>query len=223
MLRWRAPAFDDLISRGHGPARLQGGPHYFVERERPRQGDGRWGWYANFEIFPNFVDGHSLFGGVKPRLHAGPNFDVDLGVYLWRQTDWLLWQEGTEFGSFRTKRAEIFSDLNWFLGERQELRVKLQAIAIDAQAKQARRLLPNGDLVDSSAPLDDFQLRNLGFQIRYRYKLDRLSDLFVVYGRGGFAIDAFDRGLGDTLNDVFSLEDDHQVLVKLAYRFEPRR
>ena len=222
MLRWRAPAFDDLISRGHGAARMQAGPHYFFERERPRQGEGRWGWYANLEVFPNFVDGHSIFGGVQPRLHVGPRFDVDLGLYLWRQTDWLLWQHDTEFGSFRTQRAEVFSNLNWFLGEKQELRVKLQAIAIDAEAKQARRLLPGGRLIDSSAPLEDFQLRNLGFQIRYRYKLDRLSDLFVVYGRGGYAIDATDRGLGDTLDEVFSLEDDHQVLVKLAYRFEPR-
>ena len=156
-----------------------------------------------------------------PRLHLGPKFDVDLGLYFWRQGDWLLWQEGTEFGSFRTQRAEVFSNLNWFLTDKQELRIKLQAIAIDATAKQARRLLPGGHLVDSDAGLEDFQLRNLGFQIRYRYALDRLSDVFVVYGRGGFAIDDEQRGLGDTLNDVFALKDDHQVLVKVAYRFEP--
>lgn len=221
MLRWRAPPFDDRISRGNGAVRFQGGPHLFVERERPRQGDGRWGWYANLEIFPNAVDGHSLYGGVQPRFHLGPRFDVDLGVYLWRQTDWLLWREGAQFGSFRTQRAEVFSNLNWFLSDKQELRVKLQAIAIDAEAKQARRLLPGGRLIDSDAELEDFQLRNLGFQIRYRYALDRLSDLFVVYGRGGFAIDDEQRGLNETLHDVFSLEDDHQVLVKIAYRFEP--
>jgi hypothetical protein len=221
MLRWRAPLFDDLISRGNGPVRFQGGPHYFFERERPRQGDGRWGWYGSFEVFPNAVEGHSIYGGVQPRLHVGPRFDVDLGLFLWRQTDWLLWQEGTEFGSFRTQRAELFSNLNWFLTDKQELRIKLQAIAIDAKAKQARRLLPGGHLIDSDAALEDFQLRNLGFQIRYRYALDRLSDVFVVYGRGGYIIDDEQRGLNDTLNDVFALKDDHQVLVKIAYRFEP--
>ena len=221
MLRWRAPLFDDRISRGNGPVRFQGGPHYFFERERPRQGDGRWGWYANLEVFPNAVTGHSVYGGIQPRLHVGPKFDVDLGLFLWRQSDWLLWQEGTEFGSFRTQRAEVFSNLNWFLTDKQELRIKLQAIAIDATAKQARRLLPGGQLVDSDAGLEDFQLRNLGFQVRYRYALDRLSDIFVVYGRGGFAIDDEQRGLNETLNDVFSLKDDHQVLVKIAYRFEP--
>jgi hypothetical protein len=221
MLRWRAPAFDDRISRGNGALRLQGGPELFVERERPRSGDQRWGWYANFNVYPNAVSGHSLYGGVRPRLHLGDRFNIDLGLYLWRQGDWLLWQDGREFGSFRTQRAELYSNLNWFFGERQELRLKLQAIAIDASAKQARRLLPGGRLVDSDAPLEDFQLRNLGFQIRYRYALDRLSDVYAVYSRGGYVIDDEQRGLNDTLTDVFSLEDDHQFLLKLAYRFEP--
>lgn len=221
LLRWRATAFDDRLSRGHGAVRMQAAPQFFFERERPRQGDGRWGWYANLEVFPNAVAGHSIMGGVRPRLHLGERFNVDLGLNLWRQPDWLLWQQGRDFGSFSTRRAELFSDLNWFIDARRELRVKLQAIAIDAQARQARRLLPGGRLIDSGAVLDDFQLRNLGFQVRYRHALGRLSDLFVVYGRGGFVIDDQQRGLDGTLADVFSLKDDHQVLVKLAYRFEP--
>jgi hypothetical protein len=221
MLSQRAAAFDDRLSRGHGAVRTQAGPLFAYERSRPRQGTGRWGWDANFELGPNAHAGRYVFGGVRPRLHLGERFNVDLGLYLWRQSDWLLWQQGTEFGSFDTRRAELYSDLNWFIGDRQELRVKLQAIAIDAEARQARRLLPGGHLIDSEADLDDFQLRNLGFQVRWRYSLGKLSDLFVVYGRGGLSIDDEQRGLNDTLTDVFSLKDDHQVLVKLAYRFEP--
>ena len=220
-LRWRAPAFDDRLSRGNGDVPLQGGPQFFIERDRPRQGTSRWGWYANLEVFPNAVSGHSLYGGVQPRLHLGERFNVDLGLYFWRQPDWLLWQEGTEFGSFRTQRAELFSNLNWFIDDKQEVRIKLQAIAIDATARQARRLLPGGRLVDSDATIEDFQLRNLGFQVRYRYSLGKLSDVFAVYGRGGYIIDDEQRGLNDTLTDVFSLKDDHQFLLKLAYRFEP--
>lgn len=220
LLRWRAPAFDDRLSRGNGAVRVQGGPQLFLERERPRQGDGRWGWSANLEVFPNAYQGHSIYGGVQPRFHFGPRFDVDLGLYFWRQPDWLLWQQGTDFGSFRTQRAELFSNLNWFVGDKHELRVKLQAIAIDASARQARRLVTGGRLVDSDAPLDDFQLRNLGFQVRYRYALGRLSDIYAVYARGGFVIDDEQRGLNDTLGDVFALKDDHLFLLKIAYRFE---
>jgi len=221
-LRWNRPAFDDRLSRGNGALRFSGGPQFFFEQSLPRQGDGRWGWYWNVESFPNVVAGRSIYGGVQPRYHLSERFDVDLGLYGWRQSDWLLWQSGREFGSFRTRRAELFSNLNWFIDDRQELRVKLQAIAIDAEAKQARRLLDDGRLVDSTAALEDFQLRNLGFQVRYRYKLGRLSDVYAVYSRGGFAIDDEQRDLRDTLQDAFALRDDDQFLIKIAYRFEPR-
>jgi hypothetical protein len=196
-----------------------------MEASRPRQNGGRLAWYWNLEVFPNAVSGHSLFGGVQPRWHLSDQLDVDLGFYAWRQTDWLLWQEGAEFGSFRTQRAEIFSNLNWFIDERQELRVKLQAIAIDATARQARRLDGSGRLVDSDSAITDFTLRNLGFQVRYRYKLGTLSDIYAVYSRGGFAIDETfadqpGGGLNRTLEDVFSLRDDDQILLKIAYRFD---
>ena len=35
-------------------------------------------------------------------------------------------------------------------------------------------------------PVSSFTVNNLGFQLRYRYEIGPLSELFVVYGRGGF-------------------------------------
>ena len=225
MLRWQDRFFDDRLSRGNGSVPFKGGPQFFIERSVPRRGDQAFSWYWNFDAFPDAVGGHSFFGGIQPRWHVNSHLDVDLGLYAWRQNDWLLWQQGREFGSFRTQRGELYSNLNWFIGERQELRLKLQAIAIDASAKQARRLTDQRQLVDSDATLDDFRLRNLGFQIRYRYKLGALSDIYAVYSRGGFAIDEFEPGqprdgLNRSFGDVFSLRDDDQFLLKIAYRFE---
>ncbi len=222
-LRWNRPAFDDLLSRGNGALHTQGGPAAWFEHVQPRNGDGRLGWAWYIESFPNAIAGRSVLAGVRPRWHVNDHFDVDLGLYRRHQSDWLLWQGGREFGSFAADRAELFSNLNWFIGERNELRVKLQAIAIDARALQARRLLPDGRMADSDAPLEDFRLRNLGFQLRYRYKLGKLSDFYAVYSRGGYAVDDSRGGLGDTLGDTFSLRDNDQILLKIAYRFEPFR
>ncbi len=220
LLRWKQPAVDDRLSRGNGSVPIKGGPQFFMEGSRPRSGNGRMAWYWKFEAFPNAVDGYSWIAGIQPRWHVSDRLDVDLGLFLWHQSDWLLWQVEREFGSFRSDRLELSSNLNWFIGAKQELRVKLQAIAIDAEALQARRLAANGALIDSSAALDDFQLRNLGFQIRYRYKLGNLSDIYAVYSRGGGAIDDQQRDLGQTLIDSFDLRDDDQFLVKVAYRFD---
>jgi hypothetical protein len=68
--------------------------------------------------------------------------------------------------------------------------------------------------------VDDFSLRNLGFQVRYRYQLAPLSDLYVVYGRGGYLLDPYGRDEAAQLGDAFSLRDSEQLLVKLSYRFE---
>ncbi|HLA74083.1 MAG TPA: hypothetical protein VK624_21445, partial [Steroidobacteraceae bacterium] len=82
------------------------------------------------------------------------------------------------------------------------------------------RIAPNGAPVESAEPVDDFSVRNLGFQIRYRYELGPLSYLYVVYGRGGFDQEPTAEGSGRLLRDSFSLRDDEQLLVKVSYRFE---
>jgi hypothetical protein len=65
----------------------------------------------------------------------------------------------------------------------------------------------------------DFSLANLGFQVRYRYELAPLSDLYVVYGRGGLDDESGSRSLSDLLGEAGSLDDSEQILVKLSYRF----
>lgn len=220
LLRWRDAARDDRLSRGNGSVPRQGGSQLFIESSRPRRGEGRFGWYWNFEVAPGLYDGRNWYGGIQPRWHVNDRLDVDLGLYAFLQSDWLLWQEGRQFGSFDSRQVELYSNLNWFIDQRQELRIKLQAIAIDARALVALRLDDRGQLVESGAPLQDFQLRNLGFQIRYRYNLGNLSDIYAVYSRGGFAIDDEQDGLRDTLQQTFSLRDSDQFLLKLAYRFD---
>ena len=54
--------------------------------------------------------------------------------------------------------------------------------------------------------------------------MDRLkspmSDLYVVYGRGGAGYQDEGRPLAHLLGDAVDLRDADQVLVKLSYRFE---
>lgn len=224
-LRWRTAAWDDRLSRGHGAVPLNSGLQVFLEHNQPRQGQGRLAWSWNFNASPNPVSGHAVMMGVQPRWHLNDHFDIDFGLYATQQSDWLIWQGGREFGSFRARRAELYSNMNWFIDDKQELRVKLQAIAINATALQARRLDSADRLIDSAAALDDFTVRNLGFQVRYRYKLAKLSDFYAVYSRGGFAMDEITPGMPetsliDTLTDAFALRDSDQLMIKLAYRFD---
>ena len=98
--------------------------------------------------------------------------------------------------------------------------MKLETIALDAHARQGWRVAPDGTPLATDEPVDDFSLRNLGFQIRYRYELAPLSNLYIAYVRGGFDSQAFGQEVGPLLGDSFSLHDSEQLLVKLSYRFE---
>jgi hypothetical protein len=99
------------------------------------------------------------------------------------------------------------------------LRLKLQAIAIDARVRDAWRVDPTGTAVESAEAIDDFSVRNLGFQIRYRYEIAPLSYLYVVYGRGGFDQQVGTESTSRLLDDSFSLRDSDQLLVK--FRISP--
>jgi hypothetical protein len=145
---------------------------------------------------------------------------VFLVAYAESTPQWMVWQRDNLLGTFDERALELDAGVNWTIGDRQELRVKLQAIGLDARLRQAWRTDADGTPMPVDEPVDDFSLRNLGFQVRYRYELAPLSDLYVVYGRGGYLYDAFGRDESAQLFDAFSLRDSEQLLVKLSYRFE---
>ena len=78
----------------------------------------------------------------------------------------------------------------------------------------------SGDGSPTDEPVEDFSVRTLALQIRYRFELAPLSYLYVVYGRGGFDQETTADGADRQLRDSFSLRDDEQLLIKLSYRFE---
>ena len=90
----------------------------------------------------------------------------------------------------------------------------------NARSRQGYRIDGAGHAIASDEPVEDFSVRNLRVQIRYRYELAPLSYLYVVYGRGGYEQDEVAEGSTRVLRDSFRLRDDEQLLVKLSYRFE---
>ena len=57
-------------------------------------------------------------------------------------------------------------------------------------------------------------------QVRYRWQIAPLSDLFVVYNRNGsLFVPSTDRGFRTLLTDVFDDPQREALLIKLRYRF----
>lgn len=213
---------DDLLTRGHGVVNLPPNFNSYFEYDRPRKGN--WAYHIEAEAFSGGLAGNDKVGYsfyLEPTYFVSDAFNTYVGVYMKRTPAWLVWQRENLIGSFDGKQADFNAGFNWTIGNRQELRLKLQAIAVNARLRQGYRVDPHGRTIETGQAVDDFSVRNLGFQIRYRYELAPLSYLYIVYGRGGYDQDVVSAGdSGRLLRDSFSLRDDEQLLVKVSYRFE---
>ena len=219
------PGYDDLITRGNGPVKLPERVILFAERFRPR-GDGRWNLYGNMRYFAEGLEGGdqgAVSAYFEPTYHASDTLSFGVGLELQHDPDWLLWQHDNLVGTFRSDMVFANAGVTWLVDQKQELRVRLEALGLDARASQAVRVQDDGTPLAVDEPLEDFALRNLGFQVRYRYELAPLSYLYVAYVRGG---SLYEQGMGPfdsagrLLADAFDLRDSEQLLVKLSYRFE---
>ena len=213
--------WDDLLTRGHGALFLPPSLDLFYERISPRHGD--WAFKLDAEVFTGGLGGNRQVAydlQFVPTYFINDAFSVYAGPSWQRIPDWLVWQHDNLIGRFDQHTLQLDAGFDWAIDPRQELRVKLQAIGLDARLRGGYRVGANGRAVASDEPVDDFNVRNLGLQIRYRYELAPLSYLYVVYGRGGYAMDGLARRTGDVFGNSLALRDDEQLLVKLSYRFD---
>jgi hypothetical protein len=217
------PGHDDLITRGNGVVDHPGRLYAFAERFFPKK--KHWSFYGSVNYNAEGLGGidrgaWALY--LEPNYAINDNLSVFAGLELQRNPDLTLWRGGDLLGTFGSDQMFLNAGTVWLIGSKQELRVRLEALGLDAEAKRAWRVAPDGAPVRSNDALDDFALRNLGFQVRYRYEFAPLSYLYLAYVRGG---SLFNAGTGpysarDEFSGAFDLRDSEQLLVKLSYRFE---
>jgi hypothetical protein len=217
-----SPGHDDLITRGNGLVKVPAKLFVFVERFRPRK--GHWSFYGNARYAAEGLGGVGdgmVQSYVESNYYFSDALRFTVGAEVTHNPDWLLWQGGNLLGTFKADQIFLNANVSWLVDNKHELLVRLEAIGLDAEAQQAWRVAPDGTPVAVSEVIPDFALRNLGFQVRYRFELAPLSYLYIAYVRGGSMFeqgaDPFDAV--NQLRDAFDLRDSEQLLVKLSYRF----
>lgn len=214
---------DDLITRGNGIVEVPAKLYAYYERFRPRK--GAWQLYGSGRYAAEGLEGPdkgSVTLNFEPTYFVNDDLSFSTTLELSHNPDWLLWRQDNQLASYRSNLAYLAAGATWLIDPKQELRVRLEAIGLDADALQAWRVVERKPVATDEA-VPDFALRNLGFQVRYRYELAPLSYLYVAYVRGGSLYrEAVGNpfGLGDEFRDAFDLRDSEQLLVKLSYRFE---
>jgi hypothetical protein len=216
-----APGHDDLLTRGNGALRTASSMSLYVKHERPRK--GAWAWKISGYLSGNKLDGlrHVEYNlDLRPTLYLSDMLSVSTGVSYDYQPNWLIWQHDNLVGSFDGRTLQMDATMDWYFDRRQAFRIRLQALGISARELAAYRVNALMRASPSNDAIDSFSVRNLGFQIRYRYRLAPLSNLYVVYVRGGYAQAPVLRSAATQFRQSFHLRQSDQFLIKLAYRFQ---
>lgn len=213
-------SYDDRMTRGRNPLKMPGRDNVYFEQFFGRRGKWQWNWAA--QVAGDGLKGNRspywyLNGGVKYFINDGMN--IAANVETDGSDDSLIWDSGNTVGRYHYRTARLNSTFNWDISPKSDLRVKVQALGLDAKGVEFVDVLPDASHVHSVRPPESFRLNQMGLQIRYRYELAPLSNLYVVYGRGGFSQFDDHDGQWSMLQDSFRLRNDEQFMVKVSYRF----
>lgn len=213
----RAAAHDDLITRGNGSVLRPPRHEARVSFDSPRIGD--WRTYLHLRWLQEGVDGWGRELVVEPTWFARHDLSTGLRLAWLDSDDWLIWRGGDRLASYARTQGSASWNLNWFPADRHEVRWRAQYIGLRADARRSyrvvdRRLQPEA-LSDA-----DFSLGTLAMQLRYRYEFAPLSELFLVWSRGGAAeLEDEQTGFGGLFGQTRVGVVADQVLMKLRYRF----
>lgn len=214
----RASFVDDLITRGNGKVALGARHEARISYETPRYGQVRV--FGFVRAMQEGVDGWARELVLEPTWYAGDNLSTSLRMSWIDSDDWLIWRGGNRLAGYSRRQGSLFWNFNWFPADRHELRLRAQYIGLQAKASESF-VAVGGQLQPTALADSNFSLGNLALQLRYRYEIAPMSELFVVYSRGGQAeLDDAGLGFGGLFGETRVGLIADQLLVKLRYRFQ---
>lgn len=214
-----AASWDDRLTRGNGllakPAR------YWLETRytSPRGNDLTFNIDANLAY--DEIEKATLRLGFSAQIYLSETVTLGTDLSYQRLQEWLIWDFDTvQLAGFEADRFNADLRFDWYPSARQEVRLKFQWVGIDAQQVDSYQLNRDGTLGLSTSSAADFSLSDTALQVRYRYQLAPLSDIFLVYSRGGyFASDDGDEGSRTLLREGWDGVQVESIIAKIRYRF----
>ena len=212
------PRWDDRNSRGNGAFRVE--DSFVAGVEAWSDKSKRWILGAAVEGHSESLGGFSRALRLVFRMSPSEHFNAEANVKVEQLDGWLVWQAGRTFTTYDGIQITSRINMNALFSPRQQVALSAQWLGLRAAPAAVWEIGEDGHLLASTARHRPMQLARatLVLQLRYRYQLAPLSDIFVVFSRSGDAMGASSyRGLarGSLEHPGASL-----LMMKIRYRFD---
>jgi hypothetical protein len=216
--------WDDLESEGNGSYRVDDrwvfDLAFGTNASRPLSFSGRLGTRQEE------LSGWTIMSSLGLTWKPNHRFSFDLDLNYMDRDDWLVNYSGRQFTTFDAQDFQPRMAMDLFISARQQFRMTLQWAGIKAEEQQRWFLPEDGDgylQPVEPGPDDsprDFVINRMTVQLRYRWQIAPLSDLFLVYTRGSNVTDnTLDDGFDEIFYDALTEPVIDFFVVKLRYRF----
>lgn len=218
-LKYFPARYDDRNSFGNGTYQINERPSveiaYNTDRAKAFSGWAFTRWEGDG------VDGQKLESGLGVSWRPIDRLSLQVGTKYQVREGWLLHSVDRFMTAFDAEEWQPELKMDFFLSARQELRLKLQWVGIKAFEDRYYEIpeVP-GDLQEIEKPTEaseDFSISSMNFQVRYRWQVAPLSDVFLVYTKNGY-----DQTTNESFGRMFQTawEDPlgEQLVLKVRYR-----
>lgn len=219
---WLPAHYDDRNSRGNGTYKTEHG--YFLSGSYGTDSSKKFSTSFQVGVRSEDLGDPAYFADWGFTWNPVDRFTLDLDL-RWKQRDnWLIWIEDTDLTAFDATELTPSMSVDFFITAKQQLRMTLQWAGINADEDEFYTVPGSpGELLsrvkNPLATPDDFTISRLTAQLRYRWEIGPLSDLFVVYTRGSNLTNRVDEDFDVLLQDAFDDPIVDTLVVKLRYRF----
>jgi len=163
---------------------------------------------------------HKKFFKIAGSFFPNDFIKINTQFRIKEESEWLNWIDSNNLATYDLSQKTISIDMNWFKGNKHEIRVKSQFVALQADNPRSLASDTNGYLRQSNNEVKSFTKGIASFQLRYKYEIAPLSYLFVVYSKGGDDYDdETDRGTSSILKSPWQNPSDELFSIKFRLKF----
>jgi hypothetical protein len=182
-------------------------------------------WRMSFEKGEKYnswnSDGYKReFYKIAGSYFPNDNLKINLQYRIRKENERLIWTEDNKFGLYDSEQDTVSIGLNWFSGNKHEIRLKSQFVALQADNPQSLISDNGGYLYESDDLVKPFTQGVVSFQVRYKYEIAPLSYLYLVYSKGGTNYDEDEKfSKSEIFNQPWNNPSDEVYSIKFRLKY----